>query len=259
MTTDSTRPTISPVLRYKDCPRAIDFLVGSFGFSRHAVFDNPDGTVGHAELRFGPSVANLSSAGPVSPANPWTTVRQGIYIRVDDVDAHYRRAQTAGAPIVTPLHDTSYGSREYSARDLAGHLWSFGTYDMSVTAGGQTLFPDLHYPDGPAAIEWLGQAFGFESVLVVPGEPGVVLHAELRLGRDVVMLSSGPKSNGYWGENEQCVCVWTSEPDAHFARAKDGGATIVQPPTDTPWGARGYFARDPEGFIWGFSNYAPGR
>jgi uncharacterized glyoxalase superfamily protein PhnB len=258
MTAESARPAISPILRYKDCPRAIEFLVSTFGFEKQTVYDNPDGTVGHAELRFGPSTAGFSTAGAVSAANPWTGVRQGIYIRVADIDAHHRSAKEAGAAVVTPLHDTNYGSREYSARDLAGHLWSFGTYDMSVGAGAQTLFPELHYPDGPAAIAWLARAFGFESILEVPGSAGVVQHAELRLGRDVVMLSSAPKINGFWGDNDQAVCGLTNDPDAHFARAKAGGAAIVQPVADTPWGSRGYFARDPEGFTWGFSNYRPG-
>jgi uncharacterized glyoxalase superfamily protein PhnB len=52
----------------------------------------------------------------------------GIYIDVEDVDAHDRRAKAAGAEIVMELRDTDYGSREYSARDLDGHLWAFGTY-----------------------------------------------------------------------------------------------------------------------------------
>ena len=39
------------------------------------------------------------------------------------------RFRAAGAKIERPLADTEYGSREYSARDCDGHLWSFGTYD----------------------------------------------------------------------------------------------------------------------------------
>jgi uncharacterized glyoxalase superfamily protein PhnB len=55
-------------------------------------------------------------------------VNQGIYIALDDIDAHYARAKAAGAEILRPLADTDYGAREYTARDLEGHLWSFGTY-----------------------------------------------------------------------------------------------------------------------------------
>jgi uncharacterized glyoxalase superfamily protein PhnB len=55
--------------------------------------------------------------------------RYGIYVVVPDIDGHYARAKAAGAKIERPLADTDYGSREYSARDCDGHLWSFGTYD----------------------------------------------------------------------------------------------------------------------------------
>jgi uncharacterized glyoxalase superfamily protein PhnB len=53
---------------------------------------------------------------------------QALCVYVEDVDAHYRRAVAAGAEIVNPPSDTDFGSREYRARDLDGHTWTFGTY-----------------------------------------------------------------------------------------------------------------------------------
>lgn len=53
---------------------------------------------------------------------------------VSDIDAHYAHAKANGAQIVMPLAETSYGAREYSARDIEGHLWSFGTYDPQGTS-----------------------------------------------------------------------------------------------------------------------------
>jgi uncharacterized glyoxalase superfamily protein PhnB len=53
-------------------------------------------------------------------------------VAVDNIDAHYDYAVKAGAEIIRPLADTSYGSREYSTRDLEGNLWSFGTYRPNV-------------------------------------------------------------------------------------------------------------------------------
>ena len=58
---------------------------------------------------------------------------QGIYVMVEDPDAHHERASGAGAQVVRELSDQDYGSREYSARDLEGNLWSFGTYDPYAT------------------------------------------------------------------------------------------------------------------------------
>jgi uncharacterized glyoxalase superfamily protein PhnB len=51
-----------------------------------------------------------------------------VYAWVEDLETHYARARAAGAEIVRPLADTDYGTREYGARDLDGHLWFFGTY-----------------------------------------------------------------------------------------------------------------------------------
>jgi uncharacterized glyoxalase superfamily protein PhnB len=54
---------------------------------------------------------------------------QSVYVVVEDPDAHHARAVAAGAKVVMPLEDKDYGGRGYSARDLEGHVWSFGNYD----------------------------------------------------------------------------------------------------------------------------------
>jgi uncharacterized glyoxalase superfamily protein PhnB len=55
-------------------------------------------------------------------------INQCLYVTVEDPDAHYERAKAAGAKIVIEPFDTDYGARNYCARDLEGHLWTFGTY-----------------------------------------------------------------------------------------------------------------------------------
>jgi uncharacterized glyoxalase superfamily protein PhnB len=136
--TRSGATNIFPFLRYKDAPAAIEWLASAFGFARAFVAPGPDATIAHAELSFGPGMIMLGTArddalGMKSPRD-LSGVNQGIYVQVDDVDAHYERARAAGAEIVLELQDTDYGSREYTARDIEGHLWSFGTYAPS----GQT-------------------------------------------------------------------------------------------------------------------------
>ena len=120
--------SLFPALRYSDARAAADWLERAFGFERHAVYDGEDGLVMHAEMRLGNGMIMFGSPRPPDPANPWADERFGIYAVVEDIDAHYARARAAGAEIVRELADTGYGSREYSARDLDGHLWSFGTY-----------------------------------------------------------------------------------------------------------------------------------
>jgi uncharacterized glyoxalase superfamily protein PhnB len=51
-----------------------------------------------------------------------------IYVAVDDIDAHCRRARTQGAQIITEPFDTEYGFRGYAALDPEGNRWHFGTH-----------------------------------------------------------------------------------------------------------------------------------
>ena len=123
-------PDIFPSFRYEDARGAIEWLNKAFGFEKQFVVPGENGTVAHAQLRLGAGMIMMGSSGkPRSPGIRWAAERYGIYVVVRDIDAHYARAKAAGAKIERPLSDTEYGSREYSARDCDGHLWSFGTYD----------------------------------------------------------------------------------------------------------------------------------
>jgi uncharacterized glyoxalase superfamily protein PhnB len=121
-------PTVYPWRTYDDANRAIAFLESAFGAQRHAYQPGENGTVEHAELRFGNGIVMVGSSKPRLPASRGAGAPgMGIYIAVDDADAHYARAQAAGAEIVSELRDLGY-SREYSARDPEGNTWHFGTY-----------------------------------------------------------------------------------------------------------------------------------
>jgi uncharacterized glyoxalase superfamily protein PhnB len=120
-------PNIFPVFRYQDAPAALKWLAKAFGFKKQLEVPAPGGGIAHAQMSFGPGMIMLGSAQE-DPDNPWAAVKQGVAVYVEDVDAHYDRAKAAGAQIVRELQDTPYGSREYSARDPEGFLWSFGNY-----------------------------------------------------------------------------------------------------------------------------------
>ncbi len=227
------------------------------GFEQQVVHPGPNDTVAHAELRFGTGTIGLSSAGPVAPANVWTTVREGIYACIEDPDAHHARAQAAGATIERDLQDTDYGSREYSVRDHEGHLWSFGTYGMAPVPGAPVFYPGLRYRSGNAAVDFLMRAFGLEAGLQVSADNGEIDHAELWLGQGVMMVGAGADPNGYWNGRTQCACVHVADPDAHHARASAACARILQGPERTAYGARGYIVQDLEGFLWSFGTYRP--
>jgi uncharacterized glyoxalase superfamily protein PhnB len=127
MSQPPSRPNIFPAFKYQNAKSAIDFLNKAFGFTTVASHPGDGDAIAHAELKLGAGTIMLGS-DTKNPDNPWDAVRLGIYVQVEDVDAHYARAQAAGARIVRPLAGTDYGSREYSVYDSENNLWSFGTY-----------------------------------------------------------------------------------------------------------------------------------
>lgn len=131
-TPDASIPNLFPCLRYEDATAAIEWLGRAFGFEKKVAYPGPDGTIGHAELAFGPGTIMLGSVkddrfGFKSPRAAGC-VTGSICVYLGEVDAHYERARAAGAEIVQPIEDTDYGARGYTARDLEGHLWHFSNY-----------------------------------------------------------------------------------------------------------------------------------
>ena len=131
---------IVPFIGYEDAAAAIEWLERAFGFTedRDARYEE-NGTITHAELDVGGATIYLSTPQDyASPRrlretsdlarraydNPW--VIDGHFVEVDDLDAHYDRARSAGATILREPEDPGIGQRIYSAEDLDGHRWMFG-------------------------------------------------------------------------------------------------------------------------------------
>jgi len=134
----NTRATIIPCLRYRDAPKAIEWLCRTFGFEKQLVVPNADGTIAHAQLSFGSGMIMLGSVledetefGRLikQPDEIGGFETQSAYVVVSDADEIYARAKAAGAEIVIEIKDEDYGGRGFSCRDLEGHLWNIGTYD----------------------------------------------------------------------------------------------------------------------------------
>ena len=128
--------TFFPVISYRDPDAAIAWLGRAFGLTERVVYRDDSGKVTHAELELGSGIIMLGQADPAgwmggSAPEPLASA-VSLYTVIEDPDAHHDRAVAAGATIVRELSDQSYGSREYSARDLEGNLWSFGTYSPDV-------------------------------------------------------------------------------------------------------------------------------
>jgi len=129
-------PRITPHLFYDDVAAAIDWLVEAFGFEIRLRMTDKDGTVVHGDLEVVDSLimVGLTSEGQVreSPRSLGGKISQRLYIFVDDVDAHYQRARSAGAKITSELAEHFYGDRVYECVDPEGHRWKFAQHIRDV-------------------------------------------------------------------------------------------------------------------------------
>ncbi|MGQ0804907.1 MAG: VOC family protein [Actinomycetota bacterium] len=132
-------PQVVPMLAYRDAPEALGWLVKAFGFEERTRMEEPDGTIGHAELVLDDGGVVVLASGPpgyegprrhrtgCAAARAWSKVPwviNGVCVHVDDVDEHYAQAKGAGATILSEPESQPYG-RMYRAEDLEGHRWMF--------------------------------------------------------------------------------------------------------------------------------------
>src|SRR3712207_4460174 len=116
-----------PYFAYRDAAAALEFLATAFVFQQTAAYPGPEGTIVHAEMTFDGATIMLGTATEEQrEQTPWGLPDgHGIYVPVDDLDAHHERAREAGAQIVYDPQDTEFGTRRYRVRDPEGYEWSF--------------------------------------------------------------------------------------------------------------------------------------
>lgn len=138
----SKRPTLLPLLRYREPKVAIAWLDKAFGFETRCVATRPDGSFSYAHLACGDNLIMVTQAREAlsdkpaaklksvkMPAKPGRFSGQACYLLVEDIEAHCTRAKDAGAEIVRAIAPFEHGGRRYACRDPEGHVWTFGTYD----------------------------------------------------------------------------------------------------------------------------------
>jgi uncharacterized glyoxalase superfamily protein PhnB len=119
-----------------------------------------------------------------------------------------------------------------------------------------TLLSHIVYRDLEAAIVWLSQAFGFVEHYRYGRPPS---GAQMSAGNAWVMLRQArdgeatPKELGF---GTQSLTVFIEDIEAHFARAKFAGVTVLENLHETEYGELQYAAEDLGGHHWLFSRHA---
>lgn len=121
---------VTPYLIVDDAARAIQFYTEAFGATEILRMEMPNGKIAHAEIQIGDSRIMLADENPEWDARGPKTIGgtpSSLMIYVEDCDAVYQRALSAGATALMPLQDQFYGDRSGTLRDPFGHKWHIST------------------------------------------------------------------------------------------------------------------------------------
>lgn len=119
---------VTPYLIVENAAGYLDFLASAFGAVERTRVPMGEGLIGHAEVEIGGAAVMLSDAAP--PAFPVTSSQ--IHLYVEDVDAVYAQAVSAGATAVAEPADQFYGDRIARVADPSGNQWSIASHVEDV-------------------------------------------------------------------------------------------------------------------------------
>jgi uncharacterized glyoxalase superfamily protein PhnB len=147
---------VVPHLSYDDPFAALAWLCKVFGFSEAKRFDRgeqnltarlrgPDGGVVMISGRDNDFKAWMRARAPhfeEATGSSWPLLTHAITVIVDDVDAHFERAEREGAAVLSSPTDQPWGVRSYAALDPAGHQWEFASLiDSFPETSGEDAIP----------------------------------------------------------------------------------------------------------------------
>ena len=129
--------TVTPYLMVRGADRAIEFYKRAFGAEALMRRPGTDGkSIMHAEIKIGDSRIFLSDEFPEmgcrSPQSLGGTA-SSLHLYVEDVNAAFKRAVSAGAQVKMPVADMFWGDRFGRLIDPFGHEWGMATHKEDLT------------------------------------------------------------------------------------------------------------------------------
>ena len=125
----------------------------------------------------------------------------------------------------------------------------------AIPDGYYSLTPYLVCKQAAKAIDYYTKAFGAQEIMRMPGPGGHIMHAEIKIGNSILMLSDENKERGALspetiGGTATSIMLYTEDVDAVYNRAVASGAKPEMPPADMFWGDRMGNVVDPFGHKW---------
>ena len=129
-----------------------------------------------------------------------------------------------------------------------------------IPDGYHSVTPFLTVRNAARAIEFYKQAFGAVERGVMKGPDGKVMHAELKIGDSMIMLSDefpefGTLSPESIGGSPMGLHIYLDGVDVAFNRAVKAGAQVEMPVMDQFWGDRYGKLKDPFGHKWSIGTH----
>jgi len=110
--------TVTPWIISRDTARLLDFVKQAFGAEELARVHVENGAIGHAEFKIGDAIVMAFDAEEEWPNTPCF-----LRLYVEDGDAVYQQALSAGAISVTKMTSMFWGDRIGRVRDPLGNIW----------------------------------------------------------------------------------------------------------------------------------------
>ncbi len=267
---------VQPYLSVRNASAALDFYKNAFGAEEIMRLEDPDGRIGHAQIRIGDAEIMLADEYPeYGVVGPQTLGGSGvtIHLEVENADAFVDRAAAAGAKIVRPVNDEFYGERSGRIQDPFGHNWSISQpleelsaeevqrrYDEMlkesphppkkvnpIRQGFHTVTPYLIVDRAEELIDFVKAAFNAVEIFRSSGSAGGI-HCEVEIGTSRVMI--GGSATMPIETTHSTMYLYVDDVDALYAQAVKAGGTSMQEPTDQPYGDRNAHIKDPFDNSW---------
>lgn len=255
----------------------IEFYKRAFGAEEVFRLNEPDGKVGHAEIKIGDTVLSVSDEypdyGTISPQTlGGTSVK--IHLDVADVDSFAAHAINTGATLVRPITDQFYGDRSGQIRDPFGYTWIISTHvrdvsmeemqkgvdewaeqeserkeKKSASVPGRenfhTVTPYFSVKKPAELIDFVTQSFGAVEHFRTTGSAGG-MHAEVSIGDSLVMIGGAEHIEA----TPTAIHLYVPDVDEAYERALNAGAKPLMPVEDQPYGERSGGVEDIHGNRW---------
>ncbi len=137
---------------------------------------------------------------------------------------------------------------------------STGRKGKPIPAGMHSVTPHLVCAGAADAIEFYKKAFNAVETARLPGPDGKLMHAAVRIGDSMVMLTDESPDWGCFGPRSLngspvTIHLYVDDVDAVVDQAVKAGGKIIMPVEDMFWGDRYGKLEDPFGHHWSVATH----